>query len=270
LAEAALDQPARRALPAPRISFELPDHHPELDSRHAQAATNPALYDLKGDALRADFLVLVRLNLWRDPRKGALRPNDPKDPIAWVLLLEDAQRAWEVGGYSHVTRSALRIPRVRFTMTQPPPGEDAFRVGIAITRVFDAPRERVWREWTQPEAFADWFGGRDGDVSLSTVSMDVRPGGPWRLTMLAGEERHEIRWNGVYREVVEPERLVFRVSDQPEDDRYELIVVVLTDLGDGRTEMAFEQRGLMPPDAYEAARSGWTTFFDRVDERLAG
>jgi hypothetical protein len=41
-----------------------------------RAATNPALYDLKGDALRADFLVLVRLNLWRDPRKGALRPND--------------------------------------------------------------------------------------------------------------------------------------------------------------------------------------------------
>ena len=40
-----------------------------------RAATNPALYDLKGDALRADFLVLVRLDLWRDPRKGALRPN---------------------------------------------------------------------------------------------------------------------------------------------------------------------------------------------------
>jgi hypothetical protein len=78
-----------------------------------RAATNPALYDLKGDALRADFLVLVRLNLWRDPRKGALRPDDPKDPIAWVLRLEDAQRAWELGGYSHVTRSALRIPRVR-------------------------------------------------------------------------------------------------------------------------------------------------------------
>jgi hypothetical protein len=48
-----------------------------------RAATNPALYDLKGDALRADFLVIVRLNLWRDPRKGALRPNDPKDAIAW-------------------------------------------------------------------------------------------------------------------------------------------------------------------------------------------
>jgi uncharacterized protein YndB with AHSA1/START domain len=32
-------------------------------------------------------------------------------------------------------------------------------VGIEITRVFEAPRERVWREWTEAEAFADWFGG---------------------------------------------------------------------------------------------------------------
>ena len=31
--------------------------------------------------------------------------------------------------------------------------------GIDITRVFEAPRERVWREWTEPERFADWFGG---------------------------------------------------------------------------------------------------------------
>jgi uncharacterized protein YndB with AHSA1/START domain len=155
-------------------------------------------------------------------------------------------------------------------MTEPPRADDAFRIGIAITRVFDAPRERVWREWTEPEAFADWFGAAAGEVPLSTVTMDVRPGGSWRLTMLAGPERREIHWKGVYREVVEPERLVITVSDQPDDDRYELIVVVLTDLGDGRTEMQFEQRGLMSPEEYERAGSGWSTFFDRIDERLAG
>ena len=48
--------------------------------------------------------------------------------------------------------------------------------GIAITRVFDAPRERVWQEWTEPERFADWFGGAEAEVPLSTISMDVRPG----------------------------------------------------------------------------------------------
>ena len=155
-------------------------------------------------------------------------------------------------------------------MTDEPPPDDAFGVGIAITRVFDAPRERVWREWTDPVAFADWFGGRDGEVPLSTVSMDVRPGGPWSLTMFAGPERREILWHGEYREVVEPERLVLTFSDHPGDERYELVIVVLRSLDDGRTEMAFEQRGLMTPEAYKGAESGWSTFFDRVDERLAG
>jgi uncharacterized protein YndB with AHSA1/START domain len=141
--------------------------------------------------------------------------------------------------------------------------------GITIVRVFDAPRERVWKEWTEPEPFADWFGGPDSEVPLSSVSMDVRPGGSWRLTMLADSGRREIHWKGEYREVVEPERLVFTISDRPADDAYELVIVVLTDLGDGRTEMRFEQRGRMSAEQYERAGQGWSIFFDRVAERLA-
>jgi uncharacterized protein YndB with AHSA1/START domain len=142
--------------------------------------------------------------------------------------------------------------------------------GIEITRVFDAPRERVWREWTEPEAFADWFGGAESEVPLSSVSMDVRVGGSWRLTMFFGPDRRESHWKGEYREVDEPERLVFTVSDKPDDERHELVIVVLTDLGEGRTEMRFEQRGTMRPEQYEAAKRGWGGFFDRVAERLAG
>jgi uncharacterized protein YndB with AHSA1/START domain len=153
-------------------------------------------------------------------------------------------------------------------MAEPSPPESAGE-GITITRVFQAPRERVWREWTEPEAFADWFGGPDSEVPLSTVSMDVRAGGSWRLTMFAGPERREIHWNGEFREVVEPERLVFTICDQPGVDAYELIIVVLTDLGDGRTEMLFQQRGRMSAEQYERAGQGWSSFFDRIAERLA-
>jgi uncharacterized protein YndB with AHSA1/START domain len=143
--------------------------------------------------------------------------------------------------------------------------------GITITRVFDAPRERVWREWTEAAAFADWFGGTEADVPLDTVSMDVRPGGEWRLTMRFGPERHEIRWRGEYREVVAPERLVFTVTDRPEEPAREVVIVDLVDLGDGRTEMRFQQRGGgLSPEEYERAGSGWGVFFDRVDARLAG
>jgi uncharacterized protein YndB with AHSA1/START domain len=141
--------------------------------------------------------------------------------------------------------------------------------GITITRVFDAPRERVWEEWTEPERFADWFGGPESEVPLTSVSMDVRPGGAWRLTMFAAPGRREIHWKGEYREVVAPERLVFTVSDQPGEDAYELVTVMLTDLGDGRTEMLFQQRGQLAPETYERAGEGWSGFFDRMAERLA-
>jgi uncharacterized protein YndB with AHSA1/START domain len=137
--------------------------------------------------------------------------------------------------------------------------------GFKLSRTFDAPRERVWREWTEPEAFADWFGG-PLEVPLSSVSMDVREGGSWRLTMLA--ERGEIHWRGEYVEVEEPERLVLTVTDRPGDER-ELVTVVLTDLGDGRTEMLLEQRGHMSPEQYERTKQGWGGFLDKVAARLA-
>ena len=151
---------------------------------------------------------------------------------------------------------------------QPLPGAGR-RHGLTITRVFNAPRERIWREWTEPERFADWFGGADAEVPIATVAMDVRPGGAWRATMFSGPERREIRWTGAYREVEPPERLVLTLSDRPEDDEGELVIVVLTDLGDGRTEMVVEQHGTLPPQVYDAARNGWGVFFDRLAERLA-
>ena len=152
-------------------------------------------------------------------------------------------------------------------MTEPGGGAET---GMTMTRIFAAPRERVWKEWTEPERFADWFGGGESEVPLSSVSMDVRPGGTWRATMFSGPGRVESNWKGEFHEVVEPERLVLTFSDQPGDDAYELVTVVLTDLGDGRTEMFFEQRGHMSPEQYERAGRGWSTFFDRLDERLAG
>ena len=86
--------------------------------------------------------------------------------------------------------------------------------------------------------------------------MDVRPGGSWRLTMFADPGRREINWRGEYREVVEPERLVFTITDEPTDN-YQLITVVLTDLDDGRTEMSFQQSGgKLSAEEDPARRSG--------------
>ena len=141
--------------------------------------------------------------------------------------------------------------------------------GFTIKRVFDAPRERVWHEWTEPERFADWFGGPEGEIPLETVVMDVRPGGTWHATMFYGPDRREISWKGEYLEVVPPKRLVLTFSDRP-DEVYERVTVVLNDLGSARTEMLFEQRGHLPPEQYDRTKEGWTLFFDRMEARLRG
>jgi uncharacterized protein YndB with AHSA1/START domain len=141
--------------------------------------------------------------------------------------------------------------------------------GLTIARVFEAPRHLVWKEWTEPERFADWFGGVDAEVPLSTVSIDLRPGGVWRAKTLSyGPDRRDVCWEGEYLEIIEPERLAFTIRGlQPEQVR-EVVTVILTDLGDGRTEMLFRQQGRRTAEQWERARESWSSEFDRIAERL--
>jgi uncharacterized protein YndB with AHSA1/START domain len=67
--------------------------------------------------------------------------------------------------------------------------------GLELTRVFAAPRERLWREWTEPERFADWFGGRGAEIPAGGVSLDVRPGGSRYVTI--HRDGVVTRWEGV-------------------------------------------------------------------------
>jgi uncharacterized protein YndB with AHSA1/START domain/DNA-binding transcriptional ArsR family regulator len=196
-------------------------------------------------------------------RPSRLRGAPLKDAADW---LETYRHFWQEG----FTRLDERLRAGEgVAVTDGPQAIRPRRHGITITRVFDAPRESVWKEWTEAERFADWFGGPQSEVPLASVSMDVRPGGAWRCTMFAGPDRHEIHWHGEYQEVHKPERLVFTLSDEPGGDLYELVTVVFTDLGDGRTEMHFQQHGYMEPDQYDRTEQGWNGFFDRIASRLA-
>ena len=84
---------------------------------------------------------------------------------------------------------------------------------ISITRVFDAPREQVWRAWTEPERLATWWGKRGWSTPVASVELDVRPGGVFRLNSINDEDGREMPMDAVYREVVEAERLVFERHD---------------------------------------------------------
>ena len=64
---------------------------------------------------------------------------------------------------------------------------------------------------------------------------------------------------------------MFTVTDEPGGDRYELVTVELTDLGDGRTRMDFAQTGgNLTPEQYQQAGQGWSGFFDDIAARLTG
>jgi uncharacterized protein YndB with AHSA1/START domain len=138
---------------------------------------------------------------------------------------------------------------------------------IAITRVYEAPRELVWRAWTEAEELVQWWGPPGWSTSLDTVTMDVRPGGDFRLTSVS-DQGDEMPVVGVYREVVEPERLVL---DEPAEGSWHEgaeSTVTFTDLGGGRTEVVIRAIIQTTDEMRETAERGMRETFDRLGEHL--
>jgi uncharacterized protein YndB with AHSA1/START domain len=97
---------------------------------------------------------------------------------------------------------------------------------ITDTRVINAPRELVWKVFTEPVHVVQWW-GPDGFTN-TTKSMDVRVGGEWIHTMHGPD-------GIVYRELVEPELLVYDHISAP----HHRTTVTFDDLGDGQTKLTF-------------------------------
>jgi uncharacterized protein YndB with AHSA1/START domain len=141
-------------------------------------------------------------------------------------------------------------------MADSPPVDQEF----TITRVYDAPRELVWRAWADPDHVARWFGPRGITTPRSTITMDVRPGGTFELTMVSDDDGTEYPSGGTFLEVVEPERLVWQDRDVKMT-----VTVTFADLGD-QTEMTCHVVGETGgAEAYD----GWSTMFDKLAESLA-
>ena len=110
------------------------------------------------------------------------------------------------------------------------PATDTQNRDVVITRTFHAPRELVWRAWTDPDEVVTWW-GPDGFTTTSG-DMDLRPGGEWRFVM-HGPDGRDYPNRIVFEEVVEPERLVYR-----HDDGGEAVEPISF-----RTEVTFEAQG---------------------------
>ena len=82
-------------------------------------------------------------------------------------------------------------------------------IKLQLTRIFDAPRELVFKAWTDANHFEQWFGAAACDgASLQSVKVDARLGGKYRLQVRRADGEY-FTTVGTYREVKSPERLVF-------------------------------------------------------------
>lgn len=139
---------------------------------------------------------------------------------------------------------------------------------LVITRVFDAPRELVFRAWTDPEQFARWWG--KAGMTVTSATRDARPDGVHR-SCLRSSAGQEFWAGGRFREVIEPERLVFTFAW----DRYEgmpanemLVTVTFAEEG-GKTRMVFTQTPFLTLEACESHRGGWNESFDKLAVHLS-
>jgi uncharacterized protein YndB with AHSA1/START domain len=134
---------------------------------------------------------------------------------------------------------------------------------LTITRVFNAPRSLVFNVWTQPEHFSRWLGPKD--FTTIGCQMNVQVGGMYRACIRSPEGTDH--WmQGVYREVIEPERLVFTFAweDENSQPKHETLVTVTFEEQDNKTLMTFQQAIFESTESRNAHNTGWSECFDRL------
>jgi uncharacterized protein YndB with AHSA1/START domain len=142
---------------------------------------------------------------------------------------------------------------------------------VRLERVFDAPRERVWKAMTEPALIAQWW-GRGHRLDIETY--ELRRGGHWRFVEHTDHGAHG--FEGRFREVVPPERIVQTFEWDGMPGQPCITTITLEDLGDGRTRMVnfslfylTEERDGMLTSGMEAGANQSYEMLDRVLAKMA-
>lgn len=150
---------------------------------------------------------------------------------------------------------------------------------MVITRIFDAPRELVWKAWTEPEHLMRWWGPRG--FTSPTCKIDLRVGGQYFFCMRSADGQ-DYYTTGVYRKIDPLHELVYTDSLADEHGKVvppsyygmdtefplELEVVVTFEDFDGKTKMTLKQTGLPVSETKNQAEVGWNESFDKLAESL--
>ena len=145
------------------------------------------------------------------------------------------------------------------------------RPTLKMQRTFDAPRDLVWRAWSNPEILVLWMGPVEWPAVSATS--DFRVGGAWRICLRSPTTGENLWQGGVYTEIDAPRRLAFTFKwDESHEDGPPVDTQVTVDLSetlDGQTIMDFIHEGLKSEQSLTGHRHGWTSTADRLEAWLA-
>jgi uncharacterized protein YndB with AHSA1/START domain len=138
---------------------------------------------------------------------------------------------------------------------------------LTVTRVFDAPREKVWDAWIAFNHAAD-FDGPPGHP-MKSMRSDLRVGGRWRNVMRY--EGKELPQNGIYREIKPPEVLSFTFAWEQEDGSRgpeTLATVIFEEIAPGKTRLTLQQAVFPTTQTRDGHRGGWHRALDAFAQFL--
>lgn len=145
---------------------------------------------------------------------------------------------------------------------------------LVLTRIIDAPREKLFRAWTQPELLKQWFAPLP--YTTPHAELDVRPGGS-SLIVMRGPDGTDYPNRGVYLEVVPNERLVstdaFTSAWQPSEKPFMTLILTFEDAGEGKTRYTARVRHWTVEDREMHEKmgfhQGWGTCADQLAALVA-
>ncbi|MBB3541017.1 MULTISPECIES: SRPBCC family protein [Rhizobium] len=141
---------------------------------------------------------------------------------------------------------------------------------LVLVREFDAPREKIFKAWTDPVLMKEWFVPRPW--SIADVQIDARPGGS-NLIVMRSPEGQEFPNRGVYLEIVENEKIVFTdaftSSWVPSEKPFFVGIILLEDLGNGRTKYTAKARHWTAADKEQHEQMGFHEGWGKCADQLA-
>jgi uncharacterized protein YndB with AHSA1/START domain len=142
---------------------------------------------------------------------------------------------------------------------------------LIITRVFDAPRELVFKTWTDPKHLAQWWGPKG--FTNPVCEVDARAGGAIRIHMRA-PDGIVYPMSGTFEEITPPERLVFVSSalDESGKSMFDILTTVVFADQHGKTALTLQARVIkataQAPQYLKGMQAGWTQSLDRLSDHL--